>query len=262
MLPKPESLEGKPVPEVSFKIRQDGGWREVTTHELFEGKTVVVFSLPGAYTPTCSTSHLPRYDELADTIKAHGVDDIVCIAVNDPFVMTEWKQAQGVEKVTMIPDGNCEFTERMGLLVDKSNLGLGKRSWRYSMLVKDGVIEKIFIEPEKEGDPFEVSDAETMLKYLDPQAETPEPMVIFTRPGCPHCARAKALLEKKGCHYEEMVEGKEVKTSTLRGISGKETWPQVFIGGKLIGGADALEAYFRQKEGKAEPAGAAASRSP
>jgi glutaredoxin-like protein len=248
MLPRAETLEGKPVPEVAFRVREGGQWRERTTAEIFKGRTVVVFSLPGAYTPTCSSTHLPGYDELAAELKAHGVDDIVCIAVNDPFVMDEWKRAQAVENVTMIPDGNGEFTERMGLLVDKSGLGLGKRSWRYSMLVRDGVIEKMFIEPEKEGDPFEVSDAATMLKYLDPAAEIPEPVVVFARPGCPHCARAKALLEEKGCRYEEMTEGEEVGTRVLRGVAGVDTWPQVFIGGRRIGSADELEAYFRDKE--------------
>ncbi len=257
MLPDPKSLEGKPVPQVTFRLREGTGWREITSDELFKRKTVVAFSLPGAFTPTCSTSHLPRYDELTDALKAHGVDDVICMAVNDPFVMNEWQAAQEVSNVTMIPDGNGEFTERMGLLVDKSKLGLGKRSWRYSMLVKDGVIEKMFIEPEKEGDPFEVSDADTMLKYLDPVAEAPEPIVIFARPGCPHCAHAKALLEENGCRYEELTEGHQIQTRILRGITGQETWPQVFIGGKLIGGADALEAYFQARKRQPAPAGQA-----
>src|SRR5215212_4862110 len=158
MLP---SSEGKRIPQASFRTRQDGQWKDVTTDELFKGRTVVVFSLPGAYTPTCSSTHLPRYNELAGTFRKAGVDDIVVVSVNDGFVMSEWQNDQDAPNVTFIPDGNGEFTAGMGMLVDKSDLGFGKRSWRYSMLVRDGVIAKMFIEPEKPGDPFEVSDADT-----------------------------------------------------------------------------------------------------
>jgi peroxiredoxin len=160
MLP---NREGQKVPTVTFRTRQNNQWVDVTTDELFNGKTVIVFSLPGAFTPTCSSTHVPGYNELAKVFKANGVDEIVCISVNDAFVMNEWCKDQGAENVTMIPDGNGEFTEGMGMLVDKADLGFGKRSWRYSMLVKDGTIEKMFIEPEEPGDPFKVSDAETML---------------------------------------------------------------------------------------------------
>ena len=244
MLPSATSLEGKPVPHVTFKTRTDDQWKDVTTDELFKGRTIVVFSLPGAFTPTCSSAHLPRYNELANAFKANGVDEIVCLAVNDTFVMNEWKQHEPAESVTLLPDGNGEFTSGMGLLVDKSSVGFGRRSWRYSMLVKNGVIEKMFIEPEKDGDPLEVSDAETMLHYINPKAVVPEPVVIFAKPGCPHSARAKALLEAKGYRYDEISLGGHITASTLRGVSGSGSWPQVFIGGKLIGGADALEAYF------------------
>jgi glutaredoxin-like protein len=245
MLPNAKDLEGKRVPKVTFKTRVNDQWKEVSTDEIFKGKTVAVFSLPGAYTPTCSSTHLPRYNELASTLKEKGVDEIVCISVNDAFVMNQWKRDQEAQNITVIPDGNGAFTEGMGMLVDKSNLGFGKRSWRYSMLVKDGVIQKMFIEPEKEGDPFEVSDADTMLKHLDPKAKVPEPVVIFAKPGCPHCARAKSLLEKQGIDYDEITLGGSVTSKTLRGVSGAGTWPQVFIGGKLIGTADDLENYFK-----------------
>jgi len=244
MLPNARSLEGKRVPNVIFKTRANHQWRDVTTDDLFKGRTVVVFSLPGAYTPTCSSTHLPRYNELAGAFRASGVDQIVCLSVNDAFVMNEWKQDQEAANVTLIPDGNGEFTAGMGMLVDKSSIGFGKRSWRYSMLVKDGVIDKMFIEPEKEGDPLEVSDADTMLKHINPKAVAPEPVLIFAKPGCPHCARAKALLESRGYSYSEISLGKHVTSSTLRAVSGNGTWPQVFIGGKLIGSADDLEAYF------------------
>ncbi|HLP87576.1 MAG TPA: peroxiredoxin [Nostocaceae cyanobacterium] len=167
------------VPNVVFKTRvrdeSIGGanpfrWQDRTTQDIFGGKRVVVFSLPGAFTPTCSTSHLPRYEELYDQFKALGIDEIICVSVNDAFVMFQWGKQQGAQKVFLLPDGNGEFTRKMGMLVDKSNLGFGLRSWRYSMVVNDCKIEKIFIEPGYEDncptDPFEVSDADTMLNYL------------------------------------------------------------------------------------------------
>jgi glutaredoxin-like protein len=246
MLPSAKDLEGKRVPNVTFKTRENDQWKEITADGIFKGRTVAVFSLPGAYTPTCSSTHLPRYNELASTLKAKGVDEIVCISVNDAFVMNSWKQDQEAQNITVLPDGNGDFTAGMGMLVDKSSLGFGKRSWRYSMLVRDGVIEKMFIEPEKEGDPFEVSDADTMLHYLDPKAAAPEPVVIFAKPGCPHCARAKRVLEENGVDYDEITLGGSVTSKTLRGVSGAGTWPQVFIGGKLIGTADDVQRYFAQ----------------
>ncbi|HEY2629051.1 MAG TPA: glutaredoxin domain-containing protein, partial [Usitatibacter sp.] len=172
-------------------------------------------------------------------------------SVNDGFVMSEWQKDQNAPAITFIPDGNGEFTEKMGLLVDKSNLGFGKRSWRYSMLVRDGVIQKMFIEPEKDGDPFEVSDADTMLQYVAPSLKAPEPVMLFSKPGCPHCARAKALLDKEGIVFEEVVLGKGITSQTLRAVSGQGTTPQVFIGGKWIGGADELERHFGAGQKKA-----------
>ncbi|CDN12314.1 MAG: peroxiredoxin [Richelia sp.] len=145
-------------------------WVDRTTQEVFGGKKVIVFSLPGAFTPTCSSNHLPRYQELYDDFKAQGVDEIICVSVNDAFVMFQWGKHIGAKNIFLLPDGNGEFTRKMGMLVDKSNLGFGYRSWRYSMLVNNGNIEKIFIEPDYSDnspiDPFEVSDADTMLAYL------------------------------------------------------------------------------------------------
>jgi glutaredoxin-like protein len=132
----------------------------------------------------------------------------------------------------------------MGLLVDKADLGFGKRSWRYSMLVKDGVVDKMFIEPDLPGDPFEVSDADTMLAYVAPQASAPQAVSLFTKPGCPFCAKAKALLTEKGMAYEEIVMGAGATLTSLKAVSGRETVPQVFIGGKHIGGSEDLEAFF------------------
>lgn len=242
--PNFENKEGQKIPSVTFPTRANDEWVNRTTEELFAGKTVVVFSLPGAFTPTCSSTHLPRYNELASTFKAQGVDDIICLSVNDTFVMNAWAADQESDNVTLIPDGNGEFTEGMGLLVDKADLGFGKRSWRYSMLVKDGVVDKMFIEPDLPGDPFEVSDADTMLAYLAPEASAPEAVSIFTKPGCPFCAKAKALLTEKGLAYEEIVMGSGATLTSLKAVSGRETVPQVFIGGKHIGGSDDLEAFF------------------
>lgn len=167
------------IPDVTFKtrIRNDAldgpnpfEWKDLTSAEVFKGKRVVVFSLPGAFTPTCSTSHLPRYEALFEDFRAQGVDDIVCLSVNDAFVMYQWGLSQSAKNVFLLPDGSGEFTRKMGMLVDKSNLGFGMRSWRYAMVVNDGVIEKIFAEDGFADncpiDPFEVSDADTMLDYL------------------------------------------------------------------------------------------------
>ena len=236
-----KNMEGQRVPEVTFKTRTpEGQWLDVKTSDLFAGKKVVVFSLPGAFTPTCSSAHVPRYNELLPELKARGVDSVVCLSVNDAFVMSSWAADQHAENITFIPDGNGEFTEKMGLLVDKANLGFGKRSWRYSMYVEDGTIKKMFIEPEKDGDPFEVSDADTMLKYLDPQGKAPSDVLMFTKPGCGFCEKARNLLDKQGLKYEEVPSSNR----KLRAVSGKQTTPQVFIDGKLIGGSDDLEKYL------------------
>ena len=241
MLP---NSEGRRVPQVTFRTRRNGQWKDVATEQVFNGRTVVVFALPGAYTPTCSSSHLPRYNELAPAFQEVGVDEIAVVSVNDAFVMSEWQKDQNAPNITFLPDGNGDFSAAMGMLVDKRDLGFGKRSWRYSMLVRDGIVEKMFIEPEKEGDPFEVSDADTMLHYIAPQVKAPEPVVIFAKEGCPHCARAKAMLEANGLVYEQVTIGGGITYSTVRAVSGWGTTPQVFIGGKLIGGADDLEKYF------------------
>jgi len=177
-------LEGKMavlerVPDVVFKTRvrdeSVGGsnpfrWQDLTTQDIFGGKKVVLFALPGAFTPTCSSTHLPRYEELYDEFRALGIDAVICLSVNDAFVMYQWGKQQGVKNVFLLPDGSGEFTRKMGMLVRKDNLGFGMRSWRYSMYVNDGVIEKMFVEPNFSDDcpidPFEVSDADTMLNYL------------------------------------------------------------------------------------------------
>jgi len=167
------------VPNIVFKTRvrdeSIGGdnpfrWQDVTTSEIFSGKSIVVVALPGAFTPTCSSTHLPGFEAKYDELKAKGVDEVYCVSVNDAFTMFQWSQNLGVEKVKMLPDGNGDFTRLMGMLVKKENLGFGDRSWRYSMHVVDGEIKKMFAEPGQEDncpdDPFTCSDIDTMLGYL------------------------------------------------------------------------------------------------
>jgi peroxiredoxin len=163
------------VPEVTFKTRvrtfdDDYEWKDVTTSDLFVGKRVVVFALPGAFTPTCSSFQLPGYDLRYDEIKSYNIDEVYCLSVNDSFVMNAWFKSQDIKNVKPIPDGSGEFTYAMGMSVTKANLGFGFRSWRYAMVVNDGEIEMMFEEPGKVGncpvDPYEVSNPETVLNYL------------------------------------------------------------------------------------------------
>jgi glutathione-dependent peroxiredoxin len=239
-----ENREGKRVPQVTFRVRDGNEWKNVTSDDLFKGKTVVLFSLPGAYTPTCSSTHLPRYEELTPVLKTNGVDEVYCLSVNDTFVMNEWAKDQDIENVKVIPDGNGEFTEGMGLLVDKDDLGFGKRSWRYSMLVKDGVIQKMFIEPQKPGDPFEVSDADTMLAFINPTAHKPDQVAVLSKEGCPFCVKAKDLLKAKGYDYVDIPLPHKTRGRATGAIAGTDTTPQVFINGKLVGGLEQLERYL------------------
>ncbi len=241
-----ENREGQKVPQVTFRTRQNHEWINVDTDDVFKGKTVLVFSLPGAFTPTCSSTHVPRYNQLAPTFKNLGVDEVICISVNDTFVMNQWKNEQHADNIAFLPDGNGHFSEGMGMLVDKEDLGFGKRSWRYSMLVRDGVVKKMFIEPNQPGDPFEVSDADTMLDYIAPGAEKPKDVTIFTRPGCEYCVRAKGLLTDAGMQFEELVLNRDYSEASIRAISGASTVPQVFINGELIGGSEDLQVYLTE----------------
>lgn len=238
------SHEGQAVPEVLFKIRTQDEWQNLHSRDLFNKRTVVVFSLPGAFTPTCSTSHVPEFNARWPEFQQSGVDEIVCIAVNDAFVMQAWQKDQNAMNIRFIADGNGEFTKAMDMLVDKSALGFGLRSWRYSMLVKDGRIIKQFIEPEKPGDPFEVSDASTMLNYLQPGRARSKPTCIITQPGCAHCAVAKSLLQKNAVVYEELILGQHISGQMLMALSGRQSVPQIFIQGKHIGGAEDLRHYL------------------
>jgi len=243
-----ETLAGKRVPDVVFHTRRDHEWVDVSTEQVFAGKTVVVFALPGAFTPTCSSSHVPRYNQLAPSFRKHGVDEIVCLSVNDTFVMNEWQAEQGADNLLFLPDGNGEFTRAMGMLVPKSELGFGERSWRYSMLVRDGVVEKAFVEAQEPGDPYAVSDADTMLAYLAPDAAKPVDSTVFTRKGCEYCTRAKRLMRDAGIEFEELVLNRDYSERTLRAVADATTVPQVFVNGEHIGGSEALETWLQARK--------------
>jgi peroxiredoxin len=170
------------VPNVVFKTRVrdesiDGDnpfrWQDVSTADIFDNKKVVLFALPGAFTPTCSSTHLPGFEEKYQELEALGVDAVYCLSVNDAFTMYQWGKNLGAEKVQLLPDGNADFTSAMDMLVKKNNLGFGDRSWRYSMFVDNGEIKKVFAEDGKEdncaSDPFECSDVNTMISFLSEQ---------------------------------------------------------------------------------------------
>lgn len=162
--------EGYEIPNVEFVFREGGEFVTRTSSELFKNKRVVIFSLPGAFTPTCSAYQLPGFEEKYDDFKNLGIDEIYCISVNDGFVMNAWAQDQNIQNVKLIPDGNAYFTRSMGMLVNKSNLGFGERSWRYAVVVKDGIIEKLFVEAGQrdnaDTDPYEATTPENVLSYV------------------------------------------------------------------------------------------------
>lgn len=167
------------LPAIDFKVRvrddSIGGpnpyrWEDVSSYDLFGGKKVVIFSLPGAFTPTCSTMQLPGFEENYEQFKELGIDEIYCLSVNDSFVMNAWAKAQGIENVKVIPDGTGEFTYEMGMMVRKDNLGFGMRSWRYAVIATNGRIDKVFVEPGIEDncstDPYGETSPERILDWL------------------------------------------------------------------------------------------------
>jgi peroxiredoxin len=171
------------VPNVMFKTRvRDESiegpnpyrWQDVDSFEYFRGQRVLVFSLPGAFTPTCSTMQVPGFENNYDLIRSYGIDEVYCISVNDAFVMNAWAKAQEIKNIKMIPDGSGTFTRHMGMLVAKDNLGFGMRSWRYAMIVNNGVIEKMFIEPgisdNYQHDPYSVTSPESVIEYLSAES--------------------------------------------------------------------------------------------
>lgn len=182
------SYVGRRVPNVTFRTRvrdeSVGGpnpyrWQDRTTADYFAGKRVILFSLPGAFTPTCSTYQLPNFEKMFDEFQEmHGIEEIYCMSVNDSFVMNAWSNSQSIFNVKVIPDGNGSFTQGLGMLVNKYNLGFGKRSWRYAAIIDDGLIEAWFEEPgyrdEANDDPYRVSSPENIMAYLNAKATEQE----------------------------------------------------------------------------------------
>ena len=162
--------QGDKLPQVNFRVRSLGEWQDTNTDTYFKDKKVILFSLPGAFTPTCSNQQLPGFEKLANVFKEHGIDEIYCMSVNDSFVMNAWADKQKLENVKVIPDGNGEFTEKVGMLCSKRDKCFGDRSWRYAAIINDGVVEKVFEEPGKADDlsedPYGESSPENVLKYL------------------------------------------------------------------------------------------------
>ena len=158
------------VPNITFKVRENDEWVEKNTHKMFKGKRVILFSLPGAFTPTCSTQQLPGFEDMFEQFQDKGIDEIYCVSVNDTFVMNAWAKANDIKNVKMIPDGSGEFTRQMGYLVDKDNLGFGKRSWRYACVVDNINLMDIWQEDGKMNncptDPYEKSKPENVLEDL------------------------------------------------------------------------------------------------
>jgi glutaredoxin len=187
---------------------------------------------------------VPGYVALLKEFRDAGIDDIVCLSVNDPFVMDAWQRSEKAQGIHFVADPYGEFTRAMGMSIDHRDAGLGTRSWRYSMFVNDGVIEKMFIEPDVPGDPFEVSDADTMLKYLAPGRKEIGPVLMLARHGCQYCAKAKQMLSDRSIAFDAIYLGDELTMQGVKAASGTARVPQVFIDGKLVGGSDQLEKFL------------------
>jgi len=248
------SREGARIPEVDVCRMSDGKVERISTSRLFGGRRVILFALPGAFTPTCSTAHVPGYVAYMRELREAGIDDIVCLSVNDPYVMEAWQRSEKAEGIHFVADAFGEFTDAMGMAVENREAFLGKRSRRYSMLVEDGRIKKMFIEPDEPGDPFEVSDAQTMLRYLRPHEQPLGPVLMLARHGCPYCRRAKAMLEEHGIRFEAVHLGEELTMQGVRAASGAATVPQVFVNGNLIGGSERLAEFLASQHRRAAAA--------
>lgn len=247
MIGKSSTQQGGAVPQASLQVLRHGQPQMLDSAAVFGGRTVIVFGLPGAFTPTCSSQHLPRYEELAPELRRHGVDEIICLAVNDAYVMDAWARNQGIREVRMVADGNGDFTRAMGLLMDQTGKGLGGRSRRYSMLVRDGRIERLLVEPDEPGDPYSVSDADTMLRHLAPDWKAPPRIAVLSKPGCPYCARAMRKLEQHGLAYVEVPLDDASRLRVLGAIAGAQTAPQIFADGGRIGGEAELDRYLQAR---------------
>jgi glutathione-dependent peroxiredoxin len=239
-----ESRAGTRIPQGQLAELRDGKVQRLSSADLFAKRRVIMFALPGAFTPTCSTAHVPGYLARRKDFEQAGIDDVVCLAVNDPYVMEAWQRSEKADTLRFVADPLGEFTRAMGMSVDHREASLGDRSWRYSMLVEDEVITKMFIEADVPGDPFEVSDADTMLNYLKPNRQRSQSAFMLARHGCPHCARAQEMLKQNDISFEAIYLGDDLTMQGVKAAAGKTTVPQVFIDGSLIGGADQLASYL------------------
>ena len=214
------------------------------------GDRVALIGLPGAFTPTCTGLHVPRFEELADELAEAGVQRILCVAVNDAFVMDAWRHALRTTRIEYAGDGNGDLHRALGLLHDLRDDGMGERARRYTMLIRDGTIEKAWVEPESDGDPFAVTTADVMLRHLRPEAE-PLDVMVFTRPDCSWSRRALQALDAAHIAYRTA----EIGPRGLRGVAGTQTTPQVFVDGRHIGGCEDLEAWLHTRGTPAAAAG-------
>lgn len=229
----------KIIPEMVFHLRENAEWKVKHTHELFSGKRVVLFALPGAFTLTCSLLHLPGYEELYEEFKASGVDELYCLSVNDGFVMNAWAEKQEIKKVKMLPDALAKWTKSLNLEVESAELGL--RSKRYALIIDDKEIVESFIEEDNKN--LGISSAKKVLQYLNPSIILPSNVVIFTFPECIHCFRAKEMLKTHGIKYSEQVFNKDFDFNTLKALGGGKI-PQIFIDGEHLGGESELKKWL------------------
>lgn len=234
------------IPEGTFSVLDNGQVTQLAASEVFKGGTVVAFAVPGAFTPTCSTQHLPRFEELAPSFRRLGVRDVVCIAVNDPYVLSYWAEQQRSREVRMLADPTGVFTRGLGMLSERQAEVLGPRSRRYAMVVEDGEIERMFAEPDVDGDPFTVSDADTVYRYVAGAERAPARIALVTKAHCPHSARAKALLDERGLRYCEVELADADCGRFLSAMSGSASAPRVFVDGQCIGGCDDLQRFLQR----------------
>lgn len=241
-----EDKTGQKIPAFEFFMFKGEDWISRTTEKLFGHSRVVVFAIPGAFSPICSTLHLPRYNELYETFRSYGIEEVYCLAVNDSFVLNAWKKAERADNIVMLPDPDGEFTKKLGFLVNRNEVCLGNRSWRYSMVINNGVIEKMFIEKGDKGkDPYGESSAENMLKYLNPDVELPPSITLFSKTSCRICAAIRALLEKHHLPFEELHLNEEYTIKTAKALTGPmEELPVLFINGTKFSKIEELEAYL------------------
>ena len=245
-------LQGRRLPHCVFRMRWGGAMADVASGDLFDGKRVVLFGVPGAFTPTCSSAHVPRFVELAPFLLRNGIDEVVCASVNDAYVLEAWQRDQHAELLTFLPDGNGDFHRALGLLVDKTGEGMALRARRYAMIVDDGTIRTALVEPDVPGDPYGISSADEVCGALGLAEATPTDIALFTRPGCGWSEKARRLLDRHGLPYEAV----DLHPRGLRALCGGTTTPQVFVAGRHLGGCDDLERWLAAAPAQA-PAGAA-----